>query len=198
MTGALDATKGALSGLDNTAGLLEGGKTFLTNKLTASALGALGGNVSAADLLARSTGQVFNPNMELLFNGPTLRSFRFSFKFTPRNAKEAEQVRLIIRTFKSNMAPKVDQSTQISGNSLFIKTPNVFELRYRRGIQDHPFLHRFKQCFLTDVSVNYTGEGVYATYDDSTPISMQMDLSFKEIEPVYNTDYEDSDVGVGF
>ena len=198
MTGALDATKGALSGLDNTAGLLEGGKTFLTNKLTASALGALGGNVSAAELLARSTGQMFNPNMELLFNGPTLRSFRFSFKFTPRNAKEAEQVRLIIRTFKSNMAPKVDQSTQISGNSLFIKTPNVFELRYRRGIQDHPFLHRFKQCFLTDVSVNYTGEGVYATYDDSTPISMQMDLSFKEIEPVYNTDYEDSDVGVGF
>ena len=197
MTGALDATKGALSGLDNTAGLLEGGKTFLTNKLTASALGALGGNVSAADLLARSTGQMFNPNMELLFNGPTLRSFRFSFKFTPRNAKEAEQVKLIIRTFKSNMAPKVGGDT-INGNAIFIKTPNVFELRYRRGIQDHPFLHRFKQCFLTDVSVNYTGEGVYATYDDSTPISMQLDLSFKEIEPVYNTDYEDSDVGVGF
>jgi len=194
----LDAGKDAFSGLKNSSGVLEGAKTYLTNSLTASALGALGGNVSAADLLARSTGQVFNPNMELLFNGPTLRSFRFSFKFTPRNAKEAEQVRLIIRTFKSNMAPKVDQSTQISGNSLFIKTPNVFELRYRRGIQDHPFLHRFKQCFLTDVSVNYTGEGVYATYDDSTPISMQMDLTFKEIEPVYNTDYEDSDVGVGF
>ena len=198
MTGGLEAGKDALTGIKGSEGVLSGAKTLLTNQLTASALGALGGNVSAADLLARSTGQVFNPNMELLFNGPTLRSFRFSFKFTPRNAKEAEQVRLIIRTFKSNMAPKVDQSTQISGNSLFIKTPNVFELRYRRGIQDHPFLHRFKQCFLTDVSVNYTGEGVYATYDDSTPISMQMDLTFKEIEPVYNTDYEDSDVGVGF
>jgi signal peptide peptidase SppA len=194
----LDAGKDAFSGLKNSSGVLEGAKTYLTNSLTASALGALGGNVSAADLLARETGQVFNPNMELLFNGPTLRSFRFSFKFTPRNAKEAEQVKLIIRTFKSNMAPKVDQSTQISGNSLFIKTPNVFELRYRRGIQNHPFLHKFKQCFLTDVSVNYTGEGVYATYDDSTPISMQMDLTFKELEPIYNTDYEDSDVGVGF
>ena len=198
VTGGLEAGKDALTGIKGSEGVLSGAKTYLTNSLTASALGALGGNVSAAELLARSTGQMFNPNMELLFNGPTLRSFRFSFKFTPRNAKEAEQVRLIIRTFKSNMAPKVDQSTQISGNSLFIKTPNVFELRYRRGIQDHPFLHRFKQCFLTDVSVNYTGEGVYATYDDSTPISMQMDLSFKEIEPVYNTDYEDSDVGVGF
>ena len=194
----LEAGKDAFSGLRDSEGILGGAKTLLTNQLTASALGALGGNVSAADLLARSTGQMFNPNMELLFNGPTLRSFRFSFKFTPRNAKEAEQVKLIIRTFKSNMAPKVDASTQISGNALFIKTPNVFELRYRRGIQNHPFLHKFKQCFLTDVSVNYTGEGVYATYDDSTPISMQMDLTFKELEPIYNTDYEDSDVGVGF
>ena len=198
VTGGLEAGKDALTGIKGSEGVLSGAKTLLTNQLTASALGALGGNVSAADLLARSTGQVFNPNMELLFNGPTLRSFRFSFKFTPRNAKEAEQVKLIIRTFKSNMAPKVDASTQISGNALFIKTPNVFELRYRRGIQNHPFLHKFKQCFLTDVSVNYTGEGVYATYDDSTPISMQMDLTFKELEPIYNTDYEDSDVGVGF
>ena len=194
----LEAGKDALTGLKDSKGILGGAKTLLTNQLTASALGVLGGNVSAADLLARSTGQVFNPNMELLFNGPTLRSFRFSFKFTPRNAKEAEQVKLIIRTFKSNMAPKVDASTQISGNALFIKTPNVFELRYRRGIQNHPFLHKFKQCFLTDVSVNYTGEGVYATYDDSTPISMQMDLTFKEIEPIYDEDYQDSDVGVGF
>ena len=33
---------------------------------------------------------------------------------------------------------------------------------------------------------------------DSTPISMQMDLTFKEIEPIYDEDYQDSDVGVGF
>ena len=31
----------------------------------------------------------------------------------------------------------------------------------------------------------------YATYDDGTPVSMIMDLSFKEIEPVYDIDYGD-------
>ena len=31
-------------------------------------------------------------------------------------------------------------------------------------------------------------EGVYATYDDATPISMQLDLTFKEIEPIYFDD----------
>ena len=52
-------------------------------------------------------------------------------------------------------------------------------------------MHKFKQCFLTDVSVNYTGEGVYATYENREPISMIMDLTFKELEPIYDIDYFD-------
>ncbi len=92
------------------------------------------------------------------------------------------------------MAPKV---TQEGGGNLFLKTPNVFELRYKSGVNDHGFLHRFKQCALTDMSVNYTGEGTYATYKDATPVSMIMDLTFKELEPIYNTDYNDVG-GVGY
>ena len=73
-------------------------------------------------------------------------------------------------------------------------------MTYRKGAeQGHPFLHRFKQCFLTNVSVNYTGEGVYATYDDGTPVSMNLNLSFKELAPIYDVDYDDPDIGgVGY
>ena len=38
-------------------------------------------------------------------------------------------------------------------------------------------LNKFKQCFLTDISVNYTAEGVYATYEGREPVSMIMDLT---------------------
>ena len=180
------------------AGGTEGIKDITTKFLTSKAVGALGGNVSVNQLLARQSGEIFNPNMELLFNGPTLRSFRFSFKMTPRSSAEAEQIKLIIRSFKRNMAPKTAESAGKSGSrgNFFLKSPNIFELRYRSGNQDHPFLHKFKQCFLTDVSVNYTGEGVYATYEDATPVSMILDLSFKELEPVYDVDY-DSEQGQG-
>ena len=180
------------------AGGVDGIKDITTKFLTSKAVGALGGNVSVNQLLARQSGEIFNPNMELLFNGPTLRSFRFSFKMTPRSSAEAEQVKLIIRSFKRNMAPKTAASANKSGSrgNFFLKSPNIFELRYRSGNQDHPFLHKFKQCFLTDVSVNYTGEGVYATYEDATPVSMILDLSFKELEPVYDVDY-DSEQGQG-
>ena len=184
------------------AGGVEGIKDITTKFLTSKAVGALGGNVSVNQLLARQSGEIFNPNMELLFNGPTLRSFRFSFKMTPRSSAEAEQIKLIIRSFKRNMAPKTAAAANKSGSrgNFFLKSPNIFELRYRSGNQDHPFLHKFKQCFLTDVSVNYPGEGVYATYEDATPVSMILDLSFKELEPVYDVDYdtEQGQGGVGY
>ena len=191
LSGDLKKTLGADSSL------MDAAAQFTTAKATSAALGALGGNVSTAQLLARETGNIFNPNMELLFNGPTLRSFNFSFKMTPRSPSEAEECKNIIRSFKLNMAPKTKNTGSIGGSGVFLKTPNVFELRYKKGGREHPFLHKFKQCFLTNISVNYTGEGVYTTYDDATPVSMNLDLTFKELEPIYDVDYDDAG-GVGF
>ena len=187
--------------LRNTAGVfksrVEGGvgspeaaKDIVIKGLASAAVSQFGTNVNFNQLLARSTGEILNPNMELLFGGPTLRNFRFAFKFTPRNEKEAEQVKLIIRAFKRNMAPQAQGGTLNSGN-WFLKTPNVFKLRYRTGRKNHPFLNRFKQCFLSDVQTTYTADGTYSTYDDGTPVSMTLDLSFKEIQPIYDIDYDE-------
>ena len=200
--GAFRASGDALGNAIDSSGLdKNAAKSLITKKLATSMVGALGGNVSINQLLARSEGQILNPNMEMLFNGPTIRNFRFSFKMTPRSREEAEQCKLIIRTMKMNMAPKVTSGR--GGVSLFLNTPNVFQLRYKTGFRNHPFLHKFKQCFLTDISVNYTGEGVYATYENREPVSMIMDLTFKELEPIYDQDYfndrgRDLDSTVGF
>lgn len=155
--------------------------------LAAQAAGVFGGNVSLNQVLARSQGKILNPNMELLFNGVSLRSFRFSFKMTPRNRNESLQVKKIIRSFKRNMAANAADT--------FLLAPNVFQLEYRRGNSRHPFLHRFKPCALSDMSINYTGDNVYAVYDDSTPVSLIMDLTFKELVPIYQQDYDTSKEG---
>ena len=170
----------------------------LTKKLASEAVNIFGANVTVNQLLARGTGEILNPNMELLFSDVTIRNFRFSFKLTPRNEREAEQVKLIIRAFKRNMAPQAQGGVSGSGN-FFLRAPNVFKLRYRSGAKDHPFLNKFKQCFLTDMQTTYTADGVYSTYEDGTPVSMQLDLSFKELQPIYDLDYDtrpgDSAVG---
>jgi len=193
----MTATNGAASSFINSVGGVEGAQGFATRMLASKAVGIFGVNVSPDQILARTQGEILNPNLELLFGGPTLRSFRFSFKFTPRNQSEAQEVKEIIRCFKINMAPKV-KGTSIANTMM--KTPNVFELRYMQGKDPHKFLNRFKQCFLETVSVNYTADGTYATYKNGEPVSMTMDLNFKEIEPVYDSDYDEGDGlgGVGY
>ena len=183
-----DELKSGLGGGDRQSAL-NTAADVLTKKLASEAVNIFGANVTVNQLLARGTGEILNPNMELLFSDVTIRNFRFSFKLTPRNAKEAEQVKLIIRAFKRNMAPQAQGGVSGSGN-FFLRAPNVFKLRYRSGANDHPFLNKFKQCFLTDMQTTYTGDGVYSTYEDGTPVSMQLDLSFKELQPIYDIDYD--------
>lgn len=161
-------------------------KSFFANQ----AVGAFGGNIDLNQLLARDRGIIINPNMELLFTGPGLRNFTFQFKMTPRSAVEGEAIRQIIRVFKRHSAPKGR-----GGN--FLKTPDIFQIRYLTGQKNHPFLNRFKLCALTNMQVNYTGDGVYATYDNGTPVSMTMTLNFQELTPVYAEDFENTE-GVGY
>ena len=163
-------------------------RELIIKALSAQAVNIFGANVDVNQILARSGGKIINPNMELLFNNVTLRTFRFSFKMTPRDDREATSIKSIIRSLKKNMAAK--SLGDSSANGLFLNTPNIFELQYKKGNRPHPFLNLFKPCFLSDMSVNYTGENVYATYSDGTPLSLSLNLTFKEILPIYEEDYK--------
>ena len=138
-------------------------------------------------LLTRTTGAIINPNLELLFEAPTLRPFQFQFRLSPRNSDEAKSVAKIIRFFKQGSAPIKGQSR------LFLKSPHTFQLQYifRGQGESHPFLNKFKECALKSVSVNYTPDGSYSTYEDGSMSSYQVTLEFQELEPVFNDDYEE-------
>ena len=176
-------------------GLDEDTKNAVLAGISGQAINALGGNVSPGSVVARSTGQILNNNLELLFQGVNLRSFPFSVTFSPRNYEETERVRLIIRYLKQTMAPKTCNEGGRLGT--FLKSPDVFSLRYLHNGQDHPFLNSFKLCALTGLSVNYTNAGTYASYSDGTPVNIRLNMSFKELNPVYAEDYDGGDAGGG-
>ena len=177
----------------------KGSRDAAASFFAAKAVNILGGNTSLDGVLARSSGQIINPNMELLFNGVTLRSFSFSFDLAPRDERESDTIKRMLRIFKQNMQARKSSD---GGNSsgLFLRSPNVFQLNYKTGRRNHNFLHKFKPMALLNMSVNYTGAGTYATYDDTTPVHMKLDLSFQELNPVYSEDYESEEgkEGVGF
>ena len=156
----------------------------------ANAFAAAAASVEGQQLLARTTGMVMNPNMELLFKGPTLRPFSFKFTLSPRDEDEAKTIVSIIRFFKQGMAPIRSKS------NLFLKTPHTFQLRYlHRGEKEdggsglHFKLNAFKECALQSFGVNYTPTGNYATYQDGTMVSYEITMGFSELEPVFNDDY---------
>ena len=139
-------------------------------------------------LLSRVGGAVLNPNLELLFQGPQLRPFNFTFRLSPRDAKEAEQVKYIIRFFKQTM------SVKNSDVNLFLKAPHVFQIKYHlAGGKDHPSLNRIKLCALQSCNVDYTPDGSYMTFNDpgATMTSYNLTLQFQELEPVTEKDYND-------
>lgn len=146
--------------------------------------------IPAETILARGAGIVPNSNMELLFQGPSLRSFGFSWRMSPRSELEAKNVKRIIRFFKQGSAPrKISNMSGTVANTLFLGTPNVFKLSYKTGNEEISGLNKFKICALVNMSVVYAPDGQWASYDKGQPVSVQMSLNFQEIEPVYEDDY---------
>lgn len=178
-----------------------GTRNAFVSAVAGSAYGALGGNVTPEGILARATGQILNPNMELLFQGPNVRTFSFSFDMVARSKKEGDEIKKIIRIFKRAMAAK-SNSNNDAKSGVFISSPDVFQLEYRKGNASHPFLNKFQPMALTSFETNYTGSNTYATYHDGTPVHLQLNLTFQELNPIYLEDYDkldaNGDTSVGY
>ena len=137
------------------------------------------GQAVGANVLGRTGGAVLNPNLELLFTGPQLRTFNFNFKFRPRFREENEEIRKIIKAFKRNMHP------QRSAGEMFLLTPNIFKIKYYHDDVPHPYLNEIKPCALINFKVNYTPDNNYMTYGDGGMTGYDVSMSFSELVPIY-------------
>ena len=180
-----------------------GDLAILGRTLAGSALLNIGQfGISPETVLSRGQGAIPNNNMALLFNSPTLREFTFSWKMTPRSREEAQRVNNIIRFFKQGMAPKKGLDTKTGGGSYFLGTPNVFDIIFKTtkdggnfffaGDDENNSVLRIKTCACTGTAINYTPDGMWNAYDRGQPVSVTMSLRFAELEPIFDTDYDEN------
>ena len=160
-----------------------------TNVTIASLL--TGQELDQDTFLARTGGHVLNPNAEMLFQGPVIRNFNFSFLMIARSEREGKEIRSLIRFLKVGMAPKFRNTT-------FLANPDVFSLEYKNGTGEDDILktvNRFSPggLALTNMSVDYSPNGYWSAYRDSQPVAVKMDLSFSELRPIYESDQETTD-----
>jgi len=116
-----------------------------------------------------------NPFREVLFEMMDFRSFKFKYKFMPRNDSELNSVKKIIDEFKFHMHP------ELSKNKFFLIYPADFNIVYYFRGSANEFVHKIGRCVLTDMSVEY-GSGEYTAFSNGSPSEINMALSFQETE----------------
>jgi 1,4-alpha-glucan branching enzyme len=154
--------------------------------------GKLSGSTAASgeDLRALATSKIRNPYLKMLFRGLNFRNFEYLFKFTPHTEEESDQVFEIIQEFRRAALPASSGGTEGKPD------PNAFKLEYPKEVQieylyqgdTHKWLNKFKRCVITDLNVNYTGAGFYASMRNGFPAQTELRLVFSEIELVYRED----------
>ena len=193
---ALDTAGGAFNKL---------GVNAAASTITTLAKGITGDTITASDVFAGISGVVRNPNVELLFQKMNLRTFDLTFKLSPYNAKEAENIKTIVSTFKRAMLPSYslgdasvfgyageepgdngDQNFALEAG--FIRVPQLCQVMFMHGSYRNAYLPKYKMCAITDVNVNYTPDGNYAVFDGGDPVATQLKISFMETKLIFAED----------
>ena len=149
-----------------------------------------GVNLNAEAASTQVTGLAINPRMQQTFQGVEPRGFDFTFSFAPRSQKEAVEVSKIIRAFRRKAHP----SLAIGGT--FLNTPDEFEIRYYKVfnngvVAENLFLNKIGRCALTGVNVDYTPNGINATFPDGSPVRTSLTMQFRELRPLTREDIEE-------
>ena len=160
-----------------------------------------GGQLNSNDLAALTTGRVFNPYEETIFQGVEFREHKFDFLFAPKNASDVETVVNIIEAFRVAMLPGKDDSH-------WLTIPDYFKIEIVRLVSNEERETLYPQSgnstnkgvlqqlmqfpskmVLSNMDVDLSPYGPYASLKtndpannsyDFGPVAYNMSLSFKE------------------
>ena len=147
--------------------------------------------MSASNALALAKGQIYNPNIELLYEGPGRRNFGFAFNFIPKNPSETQRVNDIIMEFKKWSSPKE--------NGAMFEVPCIWQVTYMTGSGKNTRMNAFKRAALSNISVQANASSdMHATYEDGMPIATSISLMFQEVDTVTRQDHATSGTLQGY
>ena len=137
------------------------------------------------ELANKVFGRAANPYLEVLFQGPELRTFTYNFTFAPKSKKEQDEVHKIIKLFRFHQAPE-----HRSDHSMFLGLPSEFDIHYMyqgsaEGEEsgENQFYNKIATCVLQNVNVDYT-PGKVASHQSGAPVLIKMSLTFLETEMI--------------
>lgn len=138
----------------------------------------------------QSIGQVINPRLGLTFKRTNLRQFEMSFRFQPTSKLEVEEVIRIIFLFRYHSSSQIIKDTA----GFLLQYPELWKIHFgntKSGDSSgevNSLLFKTTWSALTNVSVNYTPQALWATFENGFPVDVQMDLRFQEVDMITKDD----------
>jgi hypothetical protein len=130
-----------------------------------------------------------NPNTRVLFKQVNLREFAFTFKFIPTSQKEAEEVKQIVKFFRTELYPEdIEIDVGQSKLSVGYKFPNKFAIDVVYDGEE--VATKIKPCYLRDVGVTYNNTAM-SMHSDGNFSEVEMTLAFQETRTLNRKDVEE-------
>lgn len=165
--------------------------TSVANAISSALSSANFGSLTVNDVFAASTGQILNPNTEVLYKGPKMRNFSLNFKMAPKDTTEAGKIKQILTTFKKSILPQYGGAGDAKKQS-FVTIPKIVDVTFMNGGKPSPWVTQFKPSVITNLDISYTPDGTWATYRDGSPVATSMKISFQETKMVYADEIKDN------
>lgn len=156
----------------------------------AEAVGAIataaGAGNDFTDLALRGVNAAINPLVEMVFRGTHNRGYVFEFQFQPRSAAEASVIQDIIKTFRMYAAPEINTAANksLGGSGRYFTPPAQFDIKFFFKNVENDNIAKISTCALTNIAVNYSGAGQFASFDDGQPVQINVALTFKEMDVI--------------
>tara|TARA_R100001443_G_scaffold61704_2_gene71793 strand:- start:4259 stop:5278 length:1020 start_codon:yes stop_codon:yes gene_type:complete len=176
--------------IGNTFETTTGGLKLLGYDLAKQAINkGLGGSLTTNQLMGGVSGTIVNPNVELMYEAPELRGFNLNFKMMPRSETEAKNIFTICQTLKKAMLPSFGGTVADKFTSGALLTiPKIVSAKFMTGNKLNKYVTQFKPCAITNVNINYTPDGSYATYEDGSPVATLLSIQFKELKLIFENE----------
>ena len=188
-------------GLGDIAGIASGAKS---GAMKAGDFFGVNSNILDPTNIAGMAGLTPNENAIQFFKKMDFRQFDMNFEFAARNKDESQEIQKILQWFKEGMHP-VSKDPLGSGTGVLLGFPDVWKLepRFTPGKEDgdmveggadepHPMMPQTKLCALTQIRVNTSPMGQFATvFDGSIPL-ITVTLRFNELTALTRSDFMDN------
>jgi len=159
----------------------------------------VGDTKGLGDAVSAFTGTVINPRLEKIFQQKGIRTFTFAWEFYPRNQNEVNNIKSIIDTFRYHSHPAISMSSDAQKDAspeqkqahtkIMLRVPAEFEVRFLSstpnpgivGYTENEYIPKIGRCVVTDISVDYTTNGVFSTFQNNAPTAISFSMTVNEV-----------------